>query len=398
VSLDTTFAFKAMRRDGSLETGVVEAPSREAAAALIGARGVFAIEVSAESRVLQARLRISADDLALGLRALATLLASGIPIARALTILEDLVPAAWLPALPDLRHRVEQGEHLGTALEASSLPFPSHVIGVIGAGEAGSGLAAAVEGAAHLLETRAATRAALRNALAYPSILAVAGSASVALLVGVVLPRFASLLTDSGQTLPASTRLVLALGSSAHAALIPAGFALAGAVALWRAWVAKPEGLAQWHRLLLKAPGLGPIRHSAAAANACSALAALLGAGVPLASALPTAARATGDRAVELRLLAARRRIATGERISSALRAEAALTPTVVRLVRLGEETGRLSGMLAHAAAIESGQALQRLQRAIRLLEPALILVFGILVMVVAAALLQAMYGLRPGG
>ena len=394
----TAFAFKALRRDGSLERGVVDAPSREAAAALIGSRGAFAIEISAESPTLETRLRINADDLALGLRALATLLGSGIPIARALTILEDMVPAAWLPSLPDLRHRVEQGEHLGAALEASSLPLPPHVIGVIGAGEAGSGLAPAVEGAAQLLETRAATRAALRNALAYPSILALAGSASVVLLVGLVLPRFASLLADSGQTLPATTRLVLALGAAAHTALIPAFFLLAGAVALWRAWVARPDGLARWHRLLLEAPGVGPIRQSAAAANACSALAALLGAGVPLATALPPAARAAGDKAVELRLLAARRRIATGERISSALRAESALTPTVARLVRLGEETGRLSQMLAHAGAIESAQAIQRLQRAIRVLEPALILLFGGVVMIVAAALLQAMYGLRPGG
>src|SRR5439155_23940113 len=366
----TPFAFKAVRRDGTIETGIVEASDRGAAAALIGSRGAFAIQVTAEAPAPHARLRISADDLALGLRALATLLGSGIPIARALAILEDLVPVAWLAALPDLRQRVTQGEHLAAALEASPLPLPSHVIGIIHAGEAGSGLGAAVESAAQLLEARAATRAALRNALAYPSILTVAGSASVALLVGVVLPRFADLLADTGQVLPTSTRIVLALGSAVHGALIPALFALAGAGALWRAWVAQPEGLTRWHRLLLEAPAVGPIRRSAAAANACSALAALLGAGVPLAAALPPAARATGDRAVESRLLAARRRIATGEGVGSALQAENALTPTVVRLVRLGEETGRLTDMLAHAAAIESGLARQRLQRAIRMLEP----------------------------
>lgn len=393
-----TFAFKAMRRDGLLETGVIDASSRDAAVVLIGSRGGFAIEVVEQSPALQARLRIDADDLALGLRALATLLRSGVPISRALAIMQDLVSPAWLAALPDVRHRVAQGEHLAAALEASRLPLPSHVLGVIQAGEGGSGLAAAVGSAAELLETRAATRAALRNALAYPSILAVAGSASVALLVGVVLPRFAGLLADAGQALPASTTVVLALGGLARSALIPMLFGLAVGVALWRRWIARPRGLDRWHALLLDVPVAGRIRRATAAASACSALAALLDAGVPLATALPHAARATGDRAIESRLLAARRRIARGEGMGAALAAEHALTPTAVRLVRLGEETGQLAAMLAHAAAIESAQALQLMQRAIRVLEPALIIAFGGVVMIVAAALLQAMYGLRPAG
>jgi general secretion pathway protein F len=395
VSGTLPFVFRAVRRDGSLETGIIEAATQEAAVAMLGGRGVFAIEVTKHASG-RPTTRVNADDLALGLRALATLLGSGIPIARALAILPDLVPPAWRPALPDLRRRVEHGEHLATALEGSSLPLPSHVIGVIQAGEAGSGLARAVDAAAGLLEARATTRAAIRNALAYPMLLAVAGSASVALLVGLVLPRFAELLQDTGQSLPFSTGLALTLGSSLQAGFIPGIVALACAVMLWRAWVGSPGGLARWHELLLSLPLVGPLRRSTAAANACSALSALLEAGVPLSTALPHAARAPGDGAVESRLLAALGRIQRGERISSAVETEDALTPTVLRLVRIGEETGQLAGMLAHAARIESNHAVHRLQRLIRALEPTLILLFGGVVMAVAAALLQAMYGLRP--
>ncbi|HVH10067.1 MAG TPA: type II secretion system F family protein, partial [Gemmatimonadales bacterium] len=260
MSPDTAFAFKALRRDGTLEAGVVEAPSRDAAAALISSQGAFAIELSAQAPHAQARLRVSAEDLALGLRALGTLLNSGVPLARALAMMDDLAPPTWRSTLPDVRRRVEQGQHLAAALDASALPLPPHVMGIIEAGEAGSGLARAVDHGAQLLETRAATRAALRGALAYPSILAAAGSASVTLLVVVVLPRFANLLVDTGQALPATTRLVLALASIAHAGLIPALMLLSGMVALWRAWVGRPEGVARWHRLLLDAPAVGPIR------------------------------------------------------------------------------------------------------------------------------------------
>jgi general secretion pathway protein F len=395
VSRVVAYTFKAIRRDGSREHGVIEAATRESAVALLGSRGAFAVEL-AEPAAHQRRSRVSAEDLALGLRALVTILASGVPLARALTILEDLVPESWRTALPELRRRIEQGERLGAALEASPLPFPPQVIGIIAAGEGGSGLAAATESAAQLLEQRAAMRAALRNALAYPCMLAIAGSASVALLIGLVLPRFAELLIDYGQTLPLSTRAVLTFGSIARVALVPGLVGIGVLVALLPAWLAQGERIRRLHQLLLRIPAVGGIRNASATAHACSALAALLGSGVPLAGALTHAARASGDREIEARMLRAREGIATGERISAALQGSAALTPTAIRLVRVGEETGRLADMLAHAARIESTQALQRLQRLTRGLEPLLILLFGGFVMVVAAALLQAMYGLRP--
>lgn len=395
MSRAVTFAYKAVRRDGSREAGVIEAASRQNAVALLGTRGAFAVEV-APSVTSEQRARVSAEDLALGLRALVTILASGIPLARALVILDDLLPDAWLAALPDVRRRVEQGERLADALEASALPLPPEVIGILAAGEAGSGLVAAADSAAVLLEQRAAARAALRNALAYPSMLALAGSASVALLVGVVLPRFASLLTDYGQTLPLSTTVVLTMGAAARVLFIPALLVLALVVALLPAWLARSNRLLRLHQLLLAIPSVGPIRSASATANAASTLAALLNAGVPLGVALSHAARATGDREIEARLLRARQRIGTGERIFAALKAEHAMTATTIRLVRIGEETGKLADMLAQASRIEATQAVQRLQRLTRRLEPALILAFGGVVMIVAAALLQAMYGLRP--
>ncbi len=359
------FTFTAVRRDGSREQGVIEATTREAAVALLGSRGAFAIALAAPA-AHQRRSRASAEDLALGLRALVTILASGVPLARA------------------------------AALEASPLPFPPQVIGIIAAGESGSGLVAAAESAAQLLEQRAAMRAALRNALAYPCMLAVAGSASIALLVGFVLPRFAELLTDYGQTLPFTTRAVLTFGAVARMTVVPGLLGLALLVAVLPAWLAQRDRIRRLHGILLRVPAVGDIRRSQATAHACSTLAALLSSGVPLAGALTHAASASGDREIEARLLRAREGIARGDRISAALKGVAAFTPTAIRLVRVGEETGKLADMLAHASRIEATQALQRLQRLTRGLEPLLILLFGGFVMVVAAALLQAMYGLRP--
>lgn len=390
------YAFRAARGDGTLERGVLEAPSREAASALLASRGLFPLELRAREGVGRAGARLPAGDLALGLRALATLLGSGLPMGRALRTLEELAPPSWAEVLPSVRESVRQGRGLASALASAPAAVPPVVLGIIQAGEGGSGLAVAVERAAALTESGAAVRAAVRNALAYPVLLACAGTLSVALLVGFVIPRFAGILTELGHVLPASTRLVLASASAVRAAAIPLGVGAALSFLVWRRWVAREDGRRGWHRLLLGLPLVGPSRLAAAGARACAALAALLESGVPMGAALRHASVAAGDAAVAARLLAARERVVRGEALSRALEAERAVSAPVVRLARAGEESGRLAAMLGHAAGLEAARAEQGVRRAVRLLEPALIVGFGAVVALVAAALLQAVYGVRP--
>lgn len=390
------YRYRAARADGVLEAGVVEAPSHEAASALLTGRGLFPVEVALEAAPTERRRALSATDLALGLRVLATLLEAGLPIARALAALDDVAPPSWRAALPAIRASVREGQSLAAALNAAPLAIPPVVIGIVQAGEAGSGLGLAVARAAELMESTAATRAAVRNALAYPVILACAGTASVALLVGIVLPRFGAILADLGQQLPPTTRFVLGISTMVRTGGLPALLILAALVVVWHRWVTSDAGARVWHELLLTVPIVGAARRQAATARACAALAALLESGVPIAPALVHAARATGDAALKERLLTAREAIVAGEGIARALEAHEAVTVTAVRLVRAGDASGRLALMLAHAATLERRRAEQTVKSAVRLLEPGLILVFGSVVALVAAALLQAIYSVRP--
>lgn len=392
----TSYAYRAARPDGSLELGTVAAAGRDAAAAALSGRGLFPIEIRVGATAEARRARLPASDLALGLRVLATLLEAGLPMARALAAFGDLAPPSWQPALPSVGAAVREGQGLAAALAAAPLDVPPVVVGMIRAGEAGSGVAPAVRRAAELTERAAATQAAVRGALAYPLILGLTGAASLALLVGVVLPRFAVILADLGQALPASTRLVLAGAATLRAAALPGLAALGAAAVLWRAWTNTPAGRAQWHAMLLALPLVGATRRSAATARAAAALASLLESGVPVAAGLLHAALASGDAALSARLLAAREAVVTGGRIAAAVDAADAMTPTAVRLIRAGEESGRLAAMLTHAAVLEAERAEGLVKGAVRLLEPALILVFGALVALVAASLLQAIYSVRP--
>jgi general secretion pathway protein F len=392
-----SFAYRAARRDGTLVRGRVDAASRDAAAKLLTTRGLYPVQLAMEARTARRRTGIPAGDLALSLRVLADLLDSGLPIARALQALESLAPPRFARALPGIREGVREGKSLGRAMDEASLALPSVVVGVIHAGERGSGLPAAVRHAAELCDDAAATRAAIRGALAYPITLAVFGTATVALLVEVVLPSFATILGDLGQTLPASTRFVLTVAATVRVGTAPTLVVAAVSAAFWYSWVSTTDGRLRWESLLLVLPVSGQPRRAAAVARFCSALSALLQSGVPLVAALKSAAHATGNAALEPRVLAARTDVEHGGRLSDALAARDAATPVVHRLVRAGEESGRLATMLAHAARLERDRAAREVRNAVRLLEPLLIVGFGGVVALVAAALFQALYSVRPG-
>jgi type II secretory pathway component PulF len=168
--------------------------------------------------------------------------------------------------------------------------------------------------------------------------------------------------------------------------------------ALMTAWIATPTGRRRWHRSLLELPVIGRLRRRVAVARMMHALGALLESGVTIATALTFAARATGDAELEARTIAAGKRIASGEPLSGALSTVDAATPTTIRLLRAGEESARLASMATHAARIEQREADRVVRLLVRLLEPALLLVFASVVAFVAAALLQAIYSVRPAG
>ena len=339
---------------------------------------------------------MNANDLALGLRILADLLESGLSVGAALNLFAELAPRGWQPAVASMRRAIREGRSFATAMAEAPVAIPPVVVGIARAGEAGTGLASAMRRAAELAERSAETRAAVRAALAYPMLVAFAGAGAIIVLVTVVLPRFAKILADLGQTLPASTRAVLALARVAQVAFIPATIAIVVVVSAWRGWIANDAGRATWHRWLRAAPLLGEWRAAAASARMAASLAALLDSGIAMSPALALTAPATGDADAAQRLLRARERVAHGDSLSKALDGVHGATTTTIRLVRAGEESGRLVRMLEHAAHIEH-QRVDRLVRAgVRMLEPLLLLVFATLVAGIAAALLQAVYSVRP--
>lgn len=393
------FGYRAAHPDGRIVHGRLRAATRDGAATSLVERGLWPLElreVAEKDLVRLGQRRMPIVQLALGLRILADLVGAGLPVSRALNAFEELAPPHWRRAIPAIREAVRQGRGLSVALGEAALRLPAEIIGIIRAGEAGSGLAQSLQRAAELAEDAAAARAALLSALAYPAMLAVAGTAAVTLLVAVILPRFALILADVGQTLPTSTRVVLEIASTVRRASLPSIGAAACGILLLQVAIRTRAGRLRCDRFLLRFPVIGALRRAASTSRSCATLAALLDSGVPIASALSHGASACSNAALSHALVSAREDVVRGERLSSALSVHNAMTPTAVRLVRAGEETGRLSAMLSHAARLERAQSLERTKALVRLIEPTLILLTGGLIAFVAAALLQALYSMRP--
>ncbi|MBA3889655.1 MAG: type II secretion system F family protein [Gemmatimonadaceae bacterium] len=390
------FAFSAAAADGRLEQGWMAATSREAAAEQLARKGLLAVRLTAARGDGAQRHAADHAELALVLRMLSDLLGAGLPAARALAAMEGLAPDRWRAALPGVTQSVREGQSLARALADAPLAIPPMVTGILQAGERGGGLAAALGHAAEICEDHAATRAAIRSALAYPTVLGISGSAAVGLLVAVVLPKFAAILGELGQSLPPATRFVLDVATVTRTAAIPGALVVLLAIVIWRVVTSRPDGLRQWHALLLRLPVVGPIRHASATARVCVALSALLESGVPIAPALAHAGAAADDRELSARLASVRQDVEHGERLSGALQKRKAFTDVARQLIQAGESAGTVPSLLRHAARIERDRTVRHTRAAVALVEPVLILTFGAIVAIVAGALLQALYSVRP--
>lgn len=389
------FRYDALTKDGVRERGTLSSIDRMSASRALQERGLHPLALR-EARRREGHSALPMTDLAVGLRTLGDLTSAGMPIARALEVYSQIAPAPWATVLPGISAEIRQGQGLSAALAAQPGVVSPSIVAMIRASERGEGLSHGLVHAAAILEERVATRRAIVGALTYPIILASVGVISVAFLIGVVLPRLAGLVTDLGQALPPTTRALLLFGRiGARGWAIVASIAALGASAFAR-WVASVEGSIRWHGLLLRAPLVGAVRRATTTVSACATMGALLETGVPIATALAHAADASTDTAIRRCIELARADVMAGAPMSRSLAKHGALSATAIQLIRVGEENGRMSEMLRHAARIEHERAVETTRTAVRLVEPVMILLFGGIVAFVAAALLQAVYSIRP--
>ena len=341
--------------------------------------------------------RVGLDEASRRLDLLASLLEASLTLPRALAIVSRSAPLRsreWLGRLAD---DVREGRSLSAACERAQ-SLPPEAVALLRAAEAVGGLSSGVRSVATLLTGRVNARRRLLGALAYPALLLVGSVGSAGLLIGVVLPRFALMLSDLGQQPPALTLFVLHMGRAATWLWAPAVLALAASV--WcLSWTrSSAANRLRFDELSLRIGVIGELILRVSSSRICLTLSALLGAGVSLAPAMRLAAAASGNAAIAARALAARQMVIEGASLSSAFRKHRAVSTEALELIVAGEESGRVSELSRQASTTDALWVEARLAFALRTLEPTLIIGFGLVIATIAGALLQAVYAVRPIG
>ena len=391
----SAYAYRAARQDGAIVTGAIEAESQRQASETLISRGLLAIAVTPADA--GARRAASRRDLAIVFRSMAALVSAGVPLERAVVASEALASGSLRETLRAARDRLREGAGLASALALGRGVVPGLVLGMIRAGERGSQLGPALEQVATHLEQEADLVARVRQALTYPLLLAVVGAASVVVITTVVVPRFAAILGDVGQDLPPATRVLLGASQLLSHFWIP--LLLIGVASIWAGieLVRQPRGRLRVEELLLRIPFIRSVRHALASARVLRALGSMVRAGMPLLPALDAAREAAGDLAIAQRIMRSRERVVQGATLALALERESALSLSALQLVKVGESSGRVAEMALGAGNLAAQEAERGLRLLVTALEPALIVLFGGAVAFTAAALLQAVYSLRPG-
>jgi general secretion pathway protein F len=396
------FVYRAADRHGQTVDGVMEAADARAVVERLHRDSYYPVHVAPHAERqgwlrLPVSARIRQRDLLAFTQQLATLFEAGMPLDRALGILEELAPSPRLRVVvSDLLHTVRGGGSLSDALtKHHPRPFSRLYINMVRAGEKGGVLEVTLRRLAEFLEARAAFTEAILSALAYPAVVTVVGSGAVVFLLTFVIPRFASIFADLKQEIPLPTQILLSVSAAMREYWWLGALIVAAAVLGWRIWTGTPEGRAAWDRTLLQLPHVGPLRIKVETARFARTLGTMLKSGVPVMGALAVVGDMTSSHVIARALGRLAESVKRGRTVAASLAEHTPFPPLAVHMVRVGEETGRLEEMLLKTAETFEGDVRTELKRFIGLLEPAIILIMGVLVAFIVVAMLMAIFSIN---
>jgi len=393
------YAFEALTADGQLRKGTVEADSAKAARTQLRSQSLVPMVVepvnagaqdagTKKTGLFQRRV-FNANALCVWTRQLASLVASGLPLERALSSLSsEAEREAERNLVADLRAEVNSGSTFAKALARHPAEFSGIFVAVVGAGEQGGSLGEVLEHLAQDLEDQQALNAKLLGAALYPAIVSLVALAIVIFLVTYVVPQVASVFAGSKRALPLLTVIMLAVSGFVRAYGWALLLAMVGAFVGTRLALRAPALRHRFDAAWLGLPVVGKLTRSFNAARFASTLAMLCGAGVPILKALQAAADTLSNQAMRQDAQDALVAVREGAPLASALAQKKRFPALLSMFARLGEQTGQLPLMLQRAATQLSSEVQRRAMGLATLLEPLLIVAMGMVVMLIVLAVL----------
>lgn len=393
------YYFKAVKPDGESVEGEQDAADESALIRKLQSEGLIPIQTRSAGGLTaklarRRRRHLSAKDIEIITRQLATLLEAGLTLDRSLGVLVDLgTDEGVRRVLTDVQERVRGGATFSAALEAQDGQFSRLYVNMVRAGEASGALDQVLLRLADYLERTAELRGTVTSALVYPMILLVVAGLSVIMLLVFVVPQFTVLFEDMGAALPTSTRIVVGLGDLFRNYWWAMLVAVAVLAVLIERWLINPENRRWFDHQVMRLPLIGDLIWKMETARFCHTLSTLLKNGLPLLSGLTLAKQVVDNRRIGEGLDAAAEDLKHGRGIAEPLASRHVLPQLALQMVRVGEESGTLDAMLSKVADIFDRETRTAVQRMLTLLEPALIVGLGIMVAGIIVSIMMAILG-----
>jgi general secretion pathway protein F len=397
------FTYRAADRRGQTIDGVMEAIDARAVAEQLRKSSYFPIKVAQQSERTSLfslggpSSRVRQRDLLAMTQMLATLFEAGLPLDRALGILEELAPSPRVRTIvSDLLRSVRGGSSLSEAMaKHHPRPFSRLYINMVRSGEKGGVLEVALRRLAEFLEARAAFNEAVVSALAYPAVILTVGTGAIIFLMTFVIPRFAVIFKDLGQAIPLPTQILLEISGAVVSYWWIGLLALMAAVLGWRMWTSSAEGRLAWDRSLLRLPLIGTLTMKVETARFARTLGTMLKSGVPVLGAMAVVGDMMSNQAVGGAVSRLADGVKRGGTIAAGMKEHTTFPALAVHMVRVGEETGRLEEMLLKTADTFETDVRTEMKRVLGMLEPIIILGMGVIVAFIVVAMLLAIFSIN---
>ncbi len=398
------FEYTALDSAGREQRGILEGDTARQVRQLLREQALLPVSVGEVTQTEARRSRaafslrrgISASDLAMLTRQLATLSRAGLPLEEALLAVSQQTESPRVQAIVSgVRARVLEGRSLADGLAAFPQAFPEIYRSTAAAGEQSGRLDTVLERLADYTENSQQLQSRIRNALVYPVLLSVVSLAIVSLLLGYVVPVVVNVFKAGKQQLPLLTRALIAISD---------GFRnwwwllLLLGIALWwgvRKLLEDRAVKSRWHRTQLRLPLWGRVLRGVNSARFARTLSILTASAVPVLEALRIAGEVVSNLPMRDAVAEAAVKVREGAPIAKSLSASKLYPPMLIHLIASGETSGELEAMLERAALNQEREMDGIVNTAVNILGPAMILVMGGFVLLIVLALLLPIFELN---
>jgi type IV pilus assembly protein PilC len=382
------FAYRVARSDGSTIDGQLEGENESLVRAKLESQGllIFKLQRRGLGSTVMSGKSWSWGKLPLGEflvfnQELLALVKSGLPVLRVWDLLiERAGHAGFQQVLRDVREDIRGGSSASDSLAKHPAYFPELYVATVKAGEQSGNLPEVLHRYITYLKLMMGLRQKVMKALSYPMFLVLIGVAVIGFLLTYVMPTFVSVYGESAKTLPWATQTLLDLVQNAQARLLPLAIFLFGLALGIRAYYASPAGRLTIDRLIPKFPLIGSIAIKHNTVQLTRTLGTILAGGTPLVDALRSARGAISNRWISQGIAEAINEIREGVTLAAALDRPKVLPRLAIEMLSVGEETGSLEAMLRDVAEFYEADLDTRLTQLTTWIEPALLLVMGVLV------------------